>query len=65
LLIQALGGGWDVNLLPTKKELEQDFSLLPQLPPERAGLRLPSPADGMSTTTGASKEPQFQPRPKF
>jgi NodT family efflux transporter outer membrane factor (OMF) lipoprotein len=43
LLIQALGGGWDVNLLPTKKELEQDFSLLPLLPPERAGLRLRSP----------------------
>jgi NodT family efflux transporter outer membrane factor (OMF) lipoprotein len=43
LLIQALGGGWDVNLLPTKKELEQDFSLLPQLPPDRSGLRLQSP----------------------
>jgi outer membrane protein TolC len=43
LLIQDLGGGWDVNLLPTKKELEEDFSLLPQLPPNRAGLRLESP----------------------
>jgi NodT family efflux transporter outer membrane factor (OMF) lipoprotein len=43
LLVQDLGGGWDVNLLPTKKELESDFSLLPQLPPNRAGLRLESP----------------------
>jgi len=43
LLIQDLGGGWDVNLLPTKRELESDFSLLPQLPPNRAGLRLESP----------------------
>jgi NodT family efflux transporter outer membrane factor (OMF) lipoprotein len=43
LLIQALGGGWDVNLLPIKKELEQDFSLLPQLPPDHSGLRLQSP----------------------
>ena len=34
-LIQDLGGGWDVNLLPTKKELESDFSILPQLPPNR------------------------------
>jgi outer membrane protein TolC len=42
-LIQDLGGGWDVNLLPTKKELESDLSLLPQLPPNRAGLRLQSP----------------------
>jgi NodT family efflux transporter outer membrane factor (OMF) lipoprotein len=42
-LIQDLGGGWDVNLLPTKKELESDISLLPQLPPNRAGLRLESP----------------------
>jgi len=30
-LIQALGGGWDTNLLPTQKELVKDFSLLPQL----------------------------------
>jgi NodT family efflux transporter outer membrane factor (OMF) lipoprotein len=43
LLIQALGGGWDVNLLPTKKELEQDFSLLPQLPPDRSWLRFRLP----------------------
>jgi hypothetical protein len=34
-------------LVPTKKELEKDFSLLPQLPPNGAGLRLaprPDPA---------------------
>jgi NodT family efflux transporter outer membrane factor (OMF) lipoprotein len=36
-LIEALGGGWDVRLLPTKNELVKDFSLLPQLPPNRSG----------------------------
>jgi outer membrane protein TolC len=25
LLIEALGGGWDNNLLPTRKELEKDI----------------------------------------
>ncbi len=30
-LIEALGGGWDTNLLPTQKELVRGFSLLPQL----------------------------------
>jgi outer membrane protein TolC len=30
-LILALGGGWDVNLLPTQTELVRGFSLLPQL----------------------------------
>jgi hypothetical protein len=33
LLIENLGGGWDTNLPPSRKELEKDFSLLPQLPP--------------------------------
>jgi NodT family efflux transporter outer membrane factor (OMF) lipoprotein len=47
-LIEALGGGWDANLLPTKKELEQDISLLPQLPPNGAGLRLAPPGDPAS-----------------
>ena len=42
-LIEDLGGGWDKSLLPTKKELEKDFSLLPQLPPNGAGLRLEPP----------------------
>ncbi len=42
-LIEDLGGGWDTALLPTKKELEKDFSLLPQLPPNGAGLRLEPP----------------------
>jgi NodT family efflux transporter outer membrane factor (OMF) lipoprotein len=42
-LIEALGGGWDTNLLPTKKELQQDISLFPQLPPNGAGLRLAPP----------------------
>jgi NodT family efflux transporter outer membrane factor (OMF) lipoprotein len=32
LLIEALGGTWDATLLPTQKELEQSFSLLPKLP---------------------------------
>ncbi len=31
-LIEALGGGWDTTLLPTQKELQRGFSLLPQLP---------------------------------
>ena len=32
------GGGWDTTLLPTRKDLEkEDFSLLPQLPPNEAG----------------------------
>ncbi len=30
-LIEALGGGWDINLLPTQTELVKDFSLLPRL----------------------------------
>jgi NodT family efflux transporter outer membrane factor (OMF) lipoprotein len=38
-LIEALGGGWDTNLLPAKKELESDISLLPQLPPNEPWLR--------------------------
>jgi len=42
-LIEDLGGGWDKALLPTKQELEKDFSLLPQLPPNGAGLRLEPP----------------------
>ncbi|MGB6535473.1 MAG: TolC family protein [Xanthobacteraceae bacterium] len=48
-LIEDLGGGWDTNLLPTKRELEKDFSLLPQFPPNGSGLRpLPPPADAAS-----------------
>jgi NodT family efflux transporter outer membrane factor (OMF) lipoprotein len=43
-LIEDLGGGWDATLLPTKKELEKDISLLPQLPPNGAGLRREPPA---------------------
>jgi NodT family efflux transporter outer membrane factor (OMF) lipoprotein len=43
LLIEDLGGGWDNTLLPTKKELENNISLLPQLPPNGAGLRLTPP----------------------
>jgi hypothetical protein len=42
-LIEALGGGWDTNLLPSKKDLEKDISLFPQLPPNQAGLRLAPP----------------------
>jgi NodT family efflux transporter outer membrane factor (OMF) lipoprotein len=37
-LIVALGGGWDVALLPTQRQLQRDFSLLPQLESQ------PSPA---------------------
>jgi NodT family efflux transporter outer membrane factor (OMF) lipoprotein len=43
-LIEALGGGWDTRLLPTKNELEKDFSLLPQLPPNRSGGLFGQPA---------------------
>jgi NodT family efflux transporter outer membrane factor (OMF) lipoprotein len=31
-LIENLGGTWDTTLLPTQKELQQSFSLLPKLP---------------------------------
>ena len=31
-LIENLGGTWDTTLMPTQKELQQSFSLLPQLP---------------------------------
>jgi len=31
-LIEDLGGTWDTTLLPTQKELQGSFSLLPQLP---------------------------------
>ena len=48
-LIQALGGGWDTNLLPTRRELERDISLFPQLPPNGAGIRPdPSPLPAKS-----------------
>jgi NodT family efflux transporter outer membrane factor (OMF) lipoprotein len=42
-LIEDLGGGWDTNLLPTRKEMEKDFSLLPQLPPNEPALRFEQP----------------------
>jgi hypothetical protein len=48
LLIEALGGGWDSNLLPTKRELETDVSFFPQLPPNGAGLRLAPPDNSAS-----------------
>jgi NodT family efflux transporter outer membrane factor (OMF) lipoprotein len=44
-LIEALGGGWDANLLPTKEELKRDSTLFPQLPPNGAALRLDPPPD--------------------
>jgi NodT family efflux transporter outer membrane factor (OMF) lipoprotein len=31
-LIEALGGTWDTTLLPTQKELQESFSILPKLP---------------------------------
>ena len=48
-LIQALGGGWDTNLLPTRRELERDISLFPQLPPNGSGIR-PDPS-GLSANS--------------
>ncbi len=38
-LIEDLGGGWDTNLLPSQKDLDKDFTVLPQLPPNEVGLR--------------------------
>jgi NodT family efflux transporter outer membrane factor (OMF) lipoprotein len=43
-LIEALGGGWDARLLPAKNEMVKDFSLLPQLPPNRSGGLFGQPA---------------------
>jgi len=43
-LIENLGGGWDNVVLPTKKELVKEFSLLPQLPPNRSGGSFGQPA---------------------
>jgi hypothetical protein len=48
-LIEDLGGGWDTTLLPTRKDLEKDFSLLPQLPPNEAGPRFESPVGQPAT----------------
>jgi outer membrane protein TolC len=42
-LIEDLGGGWDTTLLPSRTEMEKDFSLLPQLPPNEAELRFDLP----------------------
>ena len=36
-LIEALGGGWDANLLPSKEELEQDIIAFPAASAERGG----------------------------
>jgi NodT family efflux transporter outer membrane factor (OMF) lipoprotein len=47
-LIEALGGGWDTTLVPTRKELERDLTLLPQLPPNGSGVRLEPPASSPS-----------------
>jgi outer membrane protein TolC len=47
-LVQALGGGWDTNLLPTRRELERDISLFPQLPTNGAGVRT-DPSDFLPT----------------
>jgi NodT family efflux transporter outer membrane factor (OMF) lipoprotein len=44
-LIEALGGGWDTNLLPTQVELAKDFSLLPQLESPPTLGPLPAAAD--------------------
>jgi NodT family efflux transporter outer membrane factor (OMF) lipoprotein len=46
-LIEDLGGGWNTTLLPTKKELDKDFSILPQLPPNEV-LRIEQPVNGPS-----------------
>ena len=56
-LIEALGGRWDTTLLPTQKELQKSFSLLPQLPtkstqtsgPSAKGRRILSQAIDLAT----------------
>ncbi len=40
-LIEALGGTWDTTLLPSLKELQKSFSLLPKLPTTDAGVEYP------------------------
>jgi NodT family efflux transporter outer membrane factor (OMF) lipoprotein len=40
-LIEALGGTWDTTLLPSQDELQQSFSLTPQLPLTDAGVEYP------------------------
>ncbi len=47
-LIEDLGGGWDTTLLPTKRDLEKDFSVLPQLPPNGSGLHFLPPGGDVS-----------------
>jgi outer membrane protein TolC len=42
-LIEALGGGFDTSVLPTAADLEKDFSLLPQLPPNPVPKTPPQP----------------------
>ena len=31
-LIETFGGSWDTTLMPSQKELQKSFSLLPKLP---------------------------------
>jgi NodT family efflux transporter outer membrane factor (OMF) lipoprotein len=45
-LIESLGGGWDTTLLPTQKELQASFSLLPQLPTQRTQTSRQAPKRG-------------------
>jgi NodT family efflux transporter outer membrane factor (OMF) lipoprotein len=42
-LIEALGGGFDTSVVPSAADLEKDFSLLPQLPPNPVPKTPPQP----------------------
>ena len=55
-LIEALGGGWDTTLLPTQRQLQEDFSLLPQLEPTSPPVEAVPP--------GATLLPAPPPRPQ-
>ena len=46
-LIEALGGGWDIGLMPTQHELQRDFTLFQTLPPSPPVLGpVPAGTDG-------------------
>jgi hypothetical protein len=44
-LIEALGGGWDVTLLPTQQQLQAGFSLFQQLEDTSPPVGPPPPPD--------------------
>jgi len=55
-LIEDLGGGWDIALLPTQEQLEKGFSLLQKLPPTPPTL-VGSPPANTAAPSSAQSEP--------